>query len=56
MRGMGMPRLRQPDQRGNLYVTLQVVLPKNLSEEERRLFEQLRNIRLRAGQRKQEAS
>jgi len=45
LRGLGMPNLRQPDQRGNLLVTLQVQLPHNLSPEERQLFEKLRGLR-----------
>lgn len=44
LRGLGMPNLRNPSQRGNLYVTVQVVLPKNLSATERELFEKLREI------------
>jgi curved DNA-binding protein len=50
LRDKGMPQLRQPDQRGNLYITVQVQLPKNLSDEERRLFEQLRDIHIGANQ------
>jgi DnaJ-class molecular chaperone len=38
--GQGMPRLRS-DQRGDLYVKANAVLPTSLSEEQRRLFEQL---------------
>lgn len=45
LRGMGMPKLRQKDQRGDLYVTVQVQLPENLSAKEKELFQQLRNIR-----------
>lgn len=45
LRGLGMPNLRQPEQRGNLLATLQVQLPHNLSPEERELFEKLRGLR-----------
>ncbi|MFM8323011.1 MAG: DnaJ C-terminal domain-containing protein [Chloroflexota bacterium] len=45
LRGLGMPNLRAPNERGNLLVTLQVQLPKPLSDEERRLFQQLRDLR-----------
>lgn len=40
--GQGMPRLRAPDTRGDLYVALEAQLPTNLSSKERELFEQLR--------------
>lgn len=44
LRGLGMPNLRNPDKRGDIYATVDVQLPQNLSEEERRLFEQLREL------------
>lgn len=47
LRGLGMPNLRNPDRRGDLYATVDVKLPQNLSEEEKRLFRQLRRIRQR---------
>jgi curved DNA-binding protein len=43
--GLGMPKLRQPDQRGVLYVTVSIQLPSGLSKEEKALFQQLRNLR-----------
>lgn len=46
LRGLGMPLVHQPNQRGNLYVTVNVVLPQNLTQEEKRLFEQLRKLRV----------
>ncbi|MBI4200607.1 MAG: J domain-containing protein [Chloroflexi bacterium] len=49
LKGLGMPNLQQPALRGSLFVTLKVVLPANLSERERHLFEDLR--RYRAGRR-----
>ncbi|HSQ28142.1 MAG TPA: J domain-containing protein [Anaerolineales bacterium] len=45
LRGLGMPNLRNPEQRGNLYASAQVQLPQNLSKEEQQLFEQLRDLR-----------
>jgi curved DNA-binding protein len=45
LRGLGMPKLRQPDQRGDLLVTIDVQLPKGLSPEETALFEELRALR-----------
>ncbi len=45
LNGQGMPSLRSPQQRGDLYVTVQALLPTNLSARERDLFEQLRSMR-----------
>jgi curved DNA-binding protein len=45
LRGLGMPRLKKPAERGNLYATVQVQLPKNLSAEEKELFNRLRALR-----------
>jgi curved DNA-binding protein len=45
LRGQGMPQLKNPEQRGDLFATIDVQLPRNLDEEERRLFEQLRDLR-----------
>lgn len=45
LRGLGMPKLRSPQERGNLYATVDIQLPKNLSEEEKRLFNQLKILR-----------
>lgn len=39
LRGQGMPHLGQPEQRGDLYAEVTVVLPKQLTDEQRRLFE-----------------
>lgn len=44
LRGLGMPKLKNPKKRGDLYATVEVHLPKNLSAEERKLFEELRNL------------
>lgn len=41
----GMPKLNVPKQRGDMYVKVEVTLPTNLSDEERDLFERLRQIR-----------
>lgn len=46
--GQGMPELRKPDQRGDLYATVNVKLPTGLSQEQRDLFQRLRESR--AGQ------
>ncbi|GAB4562724.1 MAG: DnaJ C-terminal domain-containing protein [Anaerolineae bacterium] len=49
LRGLGMPNLRNPDQRGDLYARVNVQLPRHLSEQERKLFEQLRELSRRRG-------
>ena len=41
--GQGMARLNGPEGRGNLYAVVNVTLPTELTEEQRRLFEQLRD-------------
>lgn len=45
LRGQGMPHLRDPQQRGDLYVKVQARLPQHLSAEEKKLFEQLAKLR-----------
>ena len=45
LRGKGMPHYGKPDQHGDLYVKINVVLPTNLSTEERNLLEKLRDLR-----------
>ncbi len=43
--GLGMPELRKPEHRGDLFATVDVQMPTNLTEEEQALFEQLRALR-----------
>ena len=45
LKGLGMPRLRKPDERGDLYAKVQVMLPQNLSQEEIDLLSQWQEIR-----------
>ena len=40
--GQGMARLNDPERRGDLYATVNVKLPSNLTDEQRGLFEQIR--------------
>lgn len=43
--GQGMPKYSNPDERGDLFITLQIKLPQNLSEKEVDLFKQLKALR-----------
>jgi len=45
LRGKGMPRLRRPDERGDLYAHILVQVPTDLNDRERALFEDLRAMR-----------
>lgn len=47
LKGKGMPTYKKKNQYGNLYITLQVELPGNLSEKERQLFQQLAELESR---------
>ena len=44
LRGQGMPHLREPSQRGNLLVKVQVRLPKQLNDRQRQLFQELASL------------
>jgi DnaJ-class molecular chaperone len=39
--GRGMPQLRTPSKRGDLYARIKVQIPRNLTAEQRQAFEQL---------------
>ena len=43
--GLGMPKMKQPDQRGDLYVTAEAVLPQHLTGRQKELVEQWKNMR-----------
>ena len=45
LRGLGMSRLKNPAERGDLYVTVHAALPKNLSDKEKDLIRQWKNMR-----------
>jgi DnaJ-class molecular chaperone len=45
LRGLGMPEAKNPDHRGDLFAIVEVQLPSHLSNEEKRLFEELRKLR-----------
>src|SRR5262249_55277947 len=41
LKGHGMPAVGKPDDRGDLYATVDVQLPRSLSKEQRDLYERL---------------
>jgi len=43
--GRGMPVLRNPNKKGDLYARIKVQIPRNLTPEQRKLFEQLARTR-----------
>lgn len=45
LRGKGMPRLKHPDQFGDLFAEIEVQVPQSLTARERELFETLRDMR-----------
>jgi curved DNA-binding protein len=45
LKGQGMPQLKNPEERGDLYAKVLVTLPENLSELEIELFEELADLR-----------
>jgi curved DNA-binding protein len=45
LRDRGMPKLKNPDQRGDLYVKVRVRLPQDLNEREKQLFRDLASMR-----------
>ncbi len=44
LRGLGMPSLKKGQESGSMYAKIRVVTPKGLSDEEKALFEQLRDL------------
>jgi curved DNA-binding protein len=45
LKGMGMPLYEHPEQRGDAYAKILISIPKNLSEKEKELFNQLANLK-----------
>jgi curved DNA-binding protein len=45
LRGLGMPHLKNPDQRGDLLAAVEAVLPDHLSPAEKELLEKWRELR-----------
>ncbi|NPA46371.1 MAG: J domain-containing protein [Chlorobi bacterium] len=45
IRGKGLPVYGQPGQFGDLYATVKIIVPKHLTDEEKKLYEQLKKLR-----------
>jgi len=45
LKHLGMPNVRKPDERGDLYVTVAIELPAKLSEEEKRIVREWQTLR-----------
>ena len=45
LKGLGMPHLKNPPNRGDLYVKVEALLPAHLGEQEKELVEQWRALR-----------
>lgn len=45
IKGQGMPNIKNPDQRGDLYAKVMITVPENLTELEIELFEELADLR-----------
>ncbi|RMH94051.1 MAG: J domain-containing protein [Calditrichaeota bacterium] len=45
LKGLGMPVYNQPGRYGDLYARILVQIPRNLTDKERKLFEELRKLR-----------
>ncbi|MDY6846783.1 MAG: J domain-containing protein [Chloroflexota bacterium] len=43
LKGLGMPKLNNPEKRGDLFVTLQIQVPKKITAEQKKKFKELQN-------------
>jgi curved DNA-binding protein len=44
LRGKGMPKLRKPDEYGDLYASIAVQLPTELTDRQRELLQEMRDL------------
>ena len=44
LKGHGMPSVGKPSERGDLFATVTVTLPRQLTPDQRRLFEELQRL------------
>ena len=45
LKGLGMPKYNSEGNRGDLFLNVQIKVPKNLTDEEKSLFEKLQQLR-----------
>lgn len=45
LKGLGMPKYKQPDEFGDLYAKVKMIIPSDLSDKEQKLFEELAKLR-----------
>jgi curved DNA-binding protein len=45
LKGLGMPKLKDPNSKGDMYVDVHIKLPQHLSDEEQELFQELKALR-----------
>ena len=44
LRGQGFPKLKNPEQFGDFYVRIKIVIPDNITDEEKKLYEKLNEL------------
>lgn len=49
IKGQGMPYLNNPSQRGDMFVKIDIVMPKDISSEEKKLYSQLLELEQKKG-------
>ena len=49
LRGLGMPKLREPEERGDLFAKVKIIMPQEISEDEKALIQQWHELRKNKG-------
>jgi len=45
LKGLGMPNLKNPQKKGDLYVTVEIHIPQHLTNAEKDKFREIKNMR-----------